>query len=150
MTLWLVLAAMTAAAMIAIMRPLGRNRTAASSGSDVAVYRDQLEEIERERVLGRIGPAEAEAARAEVSRRLIAAVDCAVATDPNAMPFVSAPRHRRIAAAILVALPIGVLGLYLMLGSPQLPGQPIADRQSAGADNQDIEALIAQTEVYLE
>src|SRR5258706_14416770 len=106
MTLWLVLAAMTAAAMIAIMRPLGRNRIAASSGSDVAVYRDQLEEIERDRALGRIGPTEAEAARVEVSRRLIAAVGDAAATDPTAVPFVSAPRHRRIAAAILLVLPL--------------------------------------------
>ena len=47
------------------------------AGSDVAVYRDQLDEIARDRAAGLIGEAEAEAARVEVSRRLIAAADAA-------------------------------------------------------------------------
>ena len=50
-------------------------RVRSAGGSDVAVYRDQLEEIERDRAAGLIGEHEAEAARVEVSRRLIAAAD---------------------------------------------------------------------------
>ncbi len=74
MTLWLVLALMTAAAIFAVLWPLSR-RAPLVAGSDVAVYRDQLDEIERDRVAGLIGEREAEAARVEVSRRLIAAAD---------------------------------------------------------------------------
>ncbi|MFL5154588.1 MAG: c-type cytochrome biogenesis protein CcmI, partial [Microvirga sp.] len=44
MILWLIFAAMTATAMLAVLLPL-RRRAPARSGSDVAVYRDQLEEI---------------------------------------------------------------------------------------------------------
>ena len=44
-------------------------------GSDLAVYRDQIDEVARDRAAGLIGEAEAEAARVEVSRRLIAAAD---------------------------------------------------------------------------
>jgi cytochrome c-type biogenesis protein CcmH len=63
---------MTAAAVFAVLWPLAR-RAGASGGSELAVYRDQLAEVERDRDAGRIGAAEAEAARIEVSRRLLAA-----------------------------------------------------------------------------
>ena len=76
MTLWLVFALMTAAAIFAVLWPLSR-RTPLRRGSDIAVYRDQLEEVSRDRAAGLIGEAEAEAARVEVSRRLIAAADAA-------------------------------------------------------------------------
>ena len=45
MTLWFVFALMTAAAIFAVLWPLARRPSALRSGSDVAVYRDQLEEI---------------------------------------------------------------------------------------------------------
>ena len=73
MTLWFILGIMTAAALAAVAWPLARGRTPASGASDFAVYRDQLEEIERDRADGRIGHDEFEAARAEVSRRLLGA-----------------------------------------------------------------------------
>ena len=74
MTLWFMLALMTAAAIFAVLWPLGR-RTPVTSGSDVEVYRDQLTELDRDRANGLIGEREAEAARVEISRRLIAAAD---------------------------------------------------------------------------
>jgi cytochrome c-type biogenesis protein CcmH len=81
MTLWFVIALMTAAAIFAVLWPLGR-RKPLHQGSDIAVYRDQLDEIQRDRSAGLIGEAEAEAARVEVSRRLIAAADAAAAENP--------------------------------------------------------------------
>ncbi|MCL2430107.1 MAG: c-type cytochrome biogenesis protein CcmI, partial [Alphaproteobacteria bacterium] len=73
MTLWIVLAIMTVAALGAVIWPLARARTPQTPTSDLAVYRDQLEEIERDRADGRIGHDEFEAARVEVSRRLLGA-----------------------------------------------------------------------------
>ena len=52
MTLWFVFALMTAAAIFAVLWPLSRACAAAAGGSDVAVYRDQLDEIERDRAAG--------------------------------------------------------------------------------------------------
>ena len=72
MTLWLVFLLMTAVAIFAVLWPLSR-RAPLKAGSDIAVYRDQLDEIERDRNAGLIGDREAESARTEVSRRLIAA-----------------------------------------------------------------------------
>src|SRR5262249_46284540 len=79
MTLWLVLALMTGAAMIAVVWPLLRKGRNARSGSDLAVYRDQLDEIKRDHAAGRIGDSEAAAAQVEVSRRLLAAADAEAA-----------------------------------------------------------------------
>src|ERR1700720_3115316 len=75
MTLWILFALMTAMAIFAVLWPLARSKGRLRSGSDLAVYRDQLKEIQRDRAAGRIGDAEAEAAKVEVSRRLIGAAD---------------------------------------------------------------------------
>src|ERR1043165_6480819 len=128
MTLWLVFALMTAAAIFAVLWPLASGRRGPlRGGSDLAVYRDQLDEITRDRATGLIGEAEAEAARVEVSRRLIAA---AGSQGSNATDSASGGTFRRRAAAlvVLIALPALAASLYLKLGSPQLPGQPLASR----------------------
>ena len=75
MVLWVIFALMTAAAIFAVLWPLGRGRRGLGGGSDLLVYKDQLKEIDRDRASGLIGEAEAEAARLEVSRRLLAAAE---------------------------------------------------------------------------
>jgi cytochrome c-type biogenesis protein CcmH len=147
MMLWLVLAMMTAAAVFAVLVPFAR-RSAGPGGSDLAVYRDQLEEIDRDRATGLIGAAEAEAAKIEVSRRLIAAADAAKADKPVAAT--SPPwRGRTAGIAALVALPVATISLYLLLGSPDLPGMPLASRAQAQDASQTIESMIARVEIYV-
>jgi cytochrome c-type biogenesis protein CcmH len=149
MVLWLLFALMTAMAISAVLWPLARGKDALRSGSDLAVYRDQLEEIQRDRAAGQIGDVEAAAAKVEVSRRLIGAADAqAAALAPP--PAATAAWHRRLVAVIaLLALPLGAGGLYLKVGSPELPGQPLAAR--AGDDqNQSIDRLVVQVEAHLE
>src|SRR5262245_37286668 len=114
MTLWLVLALMTGAAMIAIVWPLIRKDREVRSGSDLAVYRDQLDEIKRDHAAGRIGDSEAEAAQVEVSRRLIAAADARAAEQP----VVSAgarPGRRAVALVALALVSFGSAIFYLSL-----------------------------------
>src|SRR5947209_10847317 len=140
MTLWVVLALMTAAAVLVVLWPLARGERKLRSGSDLAVYRDQLEEIQRDRSAGLIGEAEAEAARVEVSRRLIGAADAEVKS-----PAVTAGWNRRVVPIIaLLLLPIGAGAFYLVIGSPELPGQPFAARNADS--NQGLDHLIAQVE----
>jgi cytochrome c-type biogenesis protein CcmH/NrfG len=45
MTLWFILGTMTAAALLAVAWPLARWRVSAPGARDLAVYRDQREEI---------------------------------------------------------------------------------------------------------
>ena len=103
MILWLILAVMTAAAVFAVLWPLSSNAgSVRSGGSDMAVYRDQLDEIERDRTGGLIGDTEAEAARMEISRRLLAAADAAQATPLVSNATSAALRRRAAAVASLV------------------------------------------------
>ena len=109
MMLWFVLALMTAGAIFSVLWPLAR-RTPLRTGTDVAVYRDQLDEIGRDRSAGLIGEREAEAARIEVSRRLIAAADAA-------KPAPAAGRQWRRRAAAVVALGLLPLGAASAIGN---------------------------------
>jgi len=142
MMLWFALALMTGAAMAAIAWPLTRQGRSLRSGSDLAVYRDQLEEVRRDHAAGRIGDSEAEAAQVEVSRRLLAAADAEAAQAATATP---GSRRRAVALAALVVVSFGSAGTYLSLGSPTLPGQPLAARDQS----QSIDAMIAQVETHL-
>jgi len=149
MTLWLILALMTAAAIFAVLWPLSRHGGTGRSGSDLAVYRDQLAEIDRDLAAGLIVGQEAEAARVEVSRRLLAAAD--QAQPAPAMPQTTALRRRRMTSLVaLVLLPLGAAALYLSFGSPHLPGMPLSARNTQAPDTRSIESMVAQVETHLE
>ncbi len=155
MTLWFAFALMTAAAVFAVLWPLGRRGGKygeLTGGGEVAVYRDQLDEIARDRGAGQIGEAEAEAAKVEVSRRLIAAADAAEAGPAETPDARSAVlwRRRLTALAALLLLPVGAMSLYLALGSPQMPGEPLTARLQAAHQDRSIEALVSQVESHLE
>lgn len=146
MMVWLLFGLMTAAAILAVLWPLGRAGTEGRGGSDLAVYRDQLDEIARDRAVGLIGESEAEAARVEVSRRLIAAGDAPISGVAAGETF----RRRFAGVAALIAVPVIAAGLYLALGSPLLPGQPLASRTAVPVQNRSLDALIADVEARLE
>jgi cytochrome c-type biogenesis protein CcmH len=146
MTLWFVLALMTAMAIFAVLWPLSRTGVPQHDASDVVVYKDQLAEIDRDTAAGLIGGAEAEAARLEISRRLLAAADNW--RDP---PLTSNTRLRRSAAIVaLIGLPIAAVAIYLPLGSPRLGDFPLAERARAPDGAQPLENLVAQVETHLE
>jgi cytochrome c-type biogenesis protein CcmH len=147
MTLWFVFALMTAAAIFAVLWPLGRGgRPQQGDGSEATVYKDQLAEIDRDVAAGLLGSSEAAAARVEIGRRLLAAAD-----HQRAPLMASNTRLRRSAAVIaLVGLPVIAVALYLPLGSPRLADFPLAKRNSAPDGTQPLETLVAQVETHLE
>jgi cytochrome c-type biogenesis protein CcmH len=148
MMLGVVLALMAAIAVFAVLWPLSRRGRDEAAASDVAIYRDQLAEIERDRKAAMIAPAEADAARVEVSRRLLAAADAHGET-ASATPVTGDIRRRRAAAvAALVLIPILAGVLYLHFGSPDLPGQPLASRLAEPQDH-SLASLVARVEAHL-
>jgi cytochrome c-type biogenesis protein CcmH len=146
MTLWFLFALMTAAAIFAVLLPLGVGNRPQSGGREAAVYRDQLLEIDRDLAGGLIGKAEAEAARIEIGRRLLAVADqeTGAGSKPNR------PWRRAAAALALVGLPALAVGLYLPLGSPRLGDFPLALRTRAPDAAQPLETLVTQVEQHLE
>jgi cytochrome c-type biogenesis protein CcmH len=146
MTLWFVFALMTAAAIFAVLWPLGRAARPQNDGSETVVYKDQLAEIDRDVSAGLIGRSEADAARIEISRRLLAAAD-----HQREPPVASNIKLRRSAAiTALVGLPIMAVAFYLPLGSPQLGDFPLAQRTHAPDVTQPLDNLVAQVEQHLE
>jgi cytochrome c-type biogenesis protein CcmH len=146
MTLWFVFALMTVAAIFAVLWPLGRGGRPPTDGSEATVYKDQLAEIDRDVAAGLIGGVEAEAARVEIGRRLLAAAD-----HQRAPPMASNIKLRRSAAVVaLIGLPIIAVAFYLPLGSPRLGDFPLAQRTRTPDATQPLDNLVAQVEAHLE
>ncbi|MBC8012795.1 MAG: c-type cytochrome biogenesis protein CcmI [Methyloceanibacter sp.] len=148
MLLWVVLACLTAIVLLVLLRPLAGAGTAerAPEAFDAAVYRDQLSEIEGDRARGLIGEEEAEAARVEIARRLLAADSKARASEGAKT---GGARARAAMIGVGAALPLLALGLYLTYGSPRLPDQPLAARLEDPASDRNLEALVARVEARL-
>lgn len=152
MTLWFVFALMTVAAIFAVLLPLGRSGHAQDQGSqnrgsEVAVYKDQLTEIEHDLAAGLIAAPEAEAARVEISRRLLTA-----ASEPALEPKSSLKWRRAAAVLALVGLPLVAVGIYMPLGSPLLRDFPLVQRERGAGSGmaQSLENLVVQVEQHLE
>ncbi len=145
--LWIGFALMTAAVVWALLRPLGRKSAEGGDLREIELYRDQLAEVGRDLERGVIGPAEAEAARIEVSRRLLGAADAAERA--KSAPLVARSPRRLIAVLLLLAVPVFSLGLYLSLGSPDLPDAPFAPRIAVSPDQLPLDALILKVEKHL-
>jgi cytochrome c-type biogenesis protein CcmH len=146
MMLWFVFALMTVAAIFAVLWPLSSVSRPQHDGSEAVVYRDQLDELDRDVKAGLISTSEAEAARLEISRRLLTAADNErePATGSNI-------RLRRAAAVVaLVGLPAVAVAVYYPLGSPGLADFPLAQRARAPDATQPLDNLVAQVEQHLE
>jgi len=125
MMLPLSLAILTALALAALLLPLLRRRYRVESRAshDLAIYKDQLAELKREAASGAIGAEAEKAARLEIERRILAAgADNSSARIAEIKPRVWLP------GIIGVGLPLLALGLYVEIGNPQLPAQPLASR----------------------
>ncbi len=133
-----VLAALTALAIAAIAFPLLRLRTATPQrrAYNLAVYRDQLSEIERDRGRGVLDEAQAAAARAEVERRLLAA------GQQSDHPAGDSRTLRRAFFAVACALPLLSLVWYFATGRPELPARPFADRDAGQERVENAERLL--------
>lgn len=144
--IWIVFAAMTAAVLGALLWPVVKSKPAETvaerAAYDRAVFRDQLAELDRDVERGTIGQAEADAARNEIARRLIAA-----AQEPGRRPV---PRFTWAAIAATLIVPAVALPLYLKAGNPQLPDVPHAWRMANAEANGDMDALIEKVELHLQ
>lgn len=156
MLLWLCFAFLTAAIVALLLRPLREAPAKAvePAAADLAVYRDQLRELDAERDRGLFDAGEIESARAEVARRLLkrASGDPSAPTPtdpPPADDLASRARARRTYLAIAAMLPVIGIGLYLIEGSPFLPDLPFHERKTAEADQSNVGELIARVEERL-
>ncbi|MCV6596051.1 MAG: c-type cytochrome biogenesis protein CcmI [Mangrovicoccus sp.] len=132
MIFWIIAALLAGLAGLWMALPFLRARSMEMSGAEgaISIYRDQLDEVDRDRAAGLISEAECEAARMEIERRALVAarhMDQGMAISTRAP--VLAAGLTGLAAAL-------VLGGYAWLGAPGAADAPLAARRA--------EALAAQ------
>lgn len=144
MLFWILVAILTAVVAAVLLYPLLRGAKAAenSRAGEAAVYRDQLRELDRDMAGGLITAGEADYARAEIGRRLIAA-----SADQPAQAPKQARHHRFSEAFVLLILPLLGLCLYLITGRPDLPSQPLQARLENPGN--DMAILVTRAERHL-
>lgn len=149
MLFWVIAAILTLGASLAVLLPLAAGARLASSSRDhdLAVYRDQLAELDRDGARGLIKPAEAIEARAEIARRILR-LDSA---DPagKANPDKASITARLVATAAVLIVPLVSWGLYSQLGSPDLPSQPLSERMAKNPADSSVDELVARAEAHL-
>lgn len=147
MVFWFVAALLTLGASLTVLLPLaGRSKGVPSGGEhDLEVYRDQLAELERDASRGLIQPADAEQARAEIARRIIRSGSGEAS---SRVPRFSAA-GRVLGGAAVLAVPLVSWGLYGMLGSPDIPSQPLQERLAQSPAESSVDDLIARAEGHL-
>lgn len=142
MILWIGIALLLLAAIILVVWPMLRvpRQSVSRAQAEIAVYRDQLRELEKESARGIIGPSEAEAAKLEIQRRILRAAD------EQLEETGATNRQPVVAGCIGIVIASSAIALYALLGSPTLPDQPFASRQNetslADAQNADVEGRI--------
>jgi len=95
---------------------------------DLTVYRDQLAEITRDIDRGVLNAEQADAARIEVQRRILATDQRIQTRAAGRVGKTPGAFARPVAVALILIGIIGGLGLYLDIGHPALPDRPIAQR----------------------
>jgi cytochrome c-type biogenesis protein CcmH len=141
MMIWLIFAGMTAAVAAGLLVPFMRQSAGVQSPDsefDRAIYRDQLLELDRDKARGLIGETEAQAARNEISRRLLQVAN----------PEAPASGNRNALLAVLL-VPLIALPVYAKYGNPLMPDVPLQERMKGAIANQDFEALVATVEAHL-
>lgn len=150
MLFWVIAAVMTALVTLALIGPVMRSRKSTSEAPelhDMEVYRDQLAEVDRDLSDGLIDAAQAEVARTEISRRLLAASRKSKTAGPSEVK--NSGLRRAAAIAVAVFMPVVAVTAYLELGRPDLPQLPLSARLQADPENTDVAMLVSRAERHL-
>ncbi len=124
MLFWILCLCLTALGTLPVIGALVRPRAPEREAPDIAVYRDQLAEVDRDLARGVLSGEEAERTRAEVARRLLEA------DRRQSDAAADAPRRLRLGTAGTVGLVVvaGTLVLYVAIGAPGYPDLPLRER----------------------
>ncbi|MBS9719902.1 c-type cytochrome biogenesis protein CcmI [Tianweitania sp. BSSL-BM11] len=147
MLFWILAALLTFGACVSVLLPFMRRTAEAAPDSafDLMIYKDQLDELERDQSRNLIGRAEAEQARNEISRRILKADQT---QDSGAGRTGSAGRW--LAMAAVLSVPLVSWGVYAATGSPDQPSQPLQARMQQNPAESPVSELVARAEAHLQ
>jgi len=142
MILWILATLLTAIAAVILAIPLIRRLDLPPSDAErvLQVSRDQLAEIEADAARGALSEADRDEARREVERRVLKVAKSAPAALTNGKDS-----GRILALGLLGGwIVVGSVGLYAVMGRPDLPSQPAQMRLQAAAQSQALPAGTGQ------
>lgn len=146
---WLIAALLIAGALAFVLPPLlracagNRDNTSAAQPLNVAVYRDQLAELQADRRAGILSEDNYTRARLELERRLLD--DVGASTTPVAPSVATSARSRVPAMVMGLALPLVAVALYYVVGNPRaLSPAAIPTDASKGVTREQVEAMVAK------
>ena len=147
MEIWIFIAGLTLLVLAAISVPLWRpgHSKPDDSAYDATVYRDQLAELDRDLARGVIDERQAEQARNEIARRLLAVER----KKRNQADLPAGQANRAVLVAGLVLVPAVAIALYLRIGNPHMADQPREQRLAAGIERGDVNAMVIVVEKAL-
>ena len=149
MLLWSIVAVLLLVTLAAMLFPLfrGRDTLETREAFDANIFKDQLKTIDRELDEGQIEEDDAESARIEISRKLLAAADKAEKTP--ILTSESRAMSRMTALTLGVLVPLSAIGFYLNVGSPNLPDRPLEARLKSAPAQTKVAEIIARGEEML-
>lgn len=123
-----------------ILRPVAGDAGMSDDDSHLMVYKDQLEELNREKAKGALSDDQAEAMEAEIRRNLLSAARQSSGHSQSAL----SPALKTAAIIVCAAIPAASFILYAQLGTPSLPDLPLAERDVADQSQGRIPEGMAQ------
>ncbi|WDR02770.1 c-type cytochrome biogenesis protein CcmI [Devosia algicola] len=145
MLLWLIVTIVTAIACAALYYAATARPVNAAAGDSVATnrhFQQVLAAIDADRATGKLGEAEAEAAKGELAREIMRH-KAEVSTTSKGLLF-----GGNMAFAAILAIGVLALGTYQLVGRPDMPSQPLASRADA-AQAIDIKEAVTRIEAQL-
>jgi cytochrome c-type biogenesis protein CcmH len=146
---WVVVAALTLAVIgvlaVPLLRRAARPPAADQDRSNVALFEDQLAELERDRDQGVLSAARFEQARIELSRRLLDDIDGKAGKETRASAPAGAWRF-----AALAGVPLVAIAAYLVLGTPQALDPAVVSARGGAEHAEKLDALMQRLAQRLE
>ena len=141
-------ALLLALAMLFVVPPLLRRRadSRSSAGPDLAIFRDQLADLERDLQSGTLAADRYAQARSELERRL------AEELEANTEETVAGGESRVISGIVIAAVPLLAVALYLLIGTPQVldPQAMAAEDAAHSVTAEQIEQMVSKLAQRLE
>lgn len=154
MLLWMMFAVLTAAVLVAVLRPALADvplQRHAPQSAELAVYKDQLADLDRQLASGTLQASERDAMRQEISRRILRSAgpaEGAPIARTDRLLLTAGRRSQNWTLAVAAFVPIASVGLYIVLGAPGVAGKPFS-RSPADLAKASTGELIAKVEARL-
>lgn len=142
---WLGVLILAAIGAVSVVWPLLRSggaQTLDRADGALAIFTDQLAEVDRDMARGLISETEADAAKTEIKRRMLSA-------DKERGSAGHATGGNIVLLAMAVAVPLGAAGIYSVMGAPDVPSVPFAERAQEQETQSDLTVLTERLESRL-